>query len=659
MKPKHRKSRPYHPHTKAERALTAAVLTALLSGASAAPAMAGIGPQAKDVTIAADEDITVSSVDARNNKHKACLTYEEGATDSDAYKTPSNAENKLTILGKVHFLDSANVAVPVYSGGATGLYNNHLLIDGGSLTGRDTIHVYGAFSFGSVVSENDVTIQGGSIVNGDVYGGYSERANAVKNTVAIVDSTIKGDVIGGKSNAKTSEGNKVSLAGGTVTGNVIGGRGKDNSIILRPGADGKATTFGKHSGLYGDLGAVASGNSLTLAGVKDVKVAEVDGFQAYQFNLGPDTKAGDTLLTATGVAAFSGNPTVNVDFSFNPIWDFGLSEDNKKITLITAGKFYDTPTLAKEYTLNGILSNYTGKLNADTKNVFVELEEKSLADGSEYVKVVGQDGTAASGNTVEVPPVKDGSTALNAIAALAASEDDKTALTGNSVTVEKWSVVDGRAVGAASSAGDVRENTVNVNVNGHVVGFVAGGLTAKGTADSNTVALVGNAGSTAANVDGNAYGGFSLAGAATNNKLAMKDKSVVASNAYGGYGGTTANGNKLTMVGASQVRGSAYGGYGRTGAADGNTLEMSEGSTVDENAYGGYGTSAESNQLTVKESSSVKNERLRRLCDEGGGKREQADRIGERQGQRQRLRQLCGGRQSGWHAGDFTKRHGQ
>ena len=116
MKTTYRTTHIYKPRSRAERALTMAVLTALLSGASAAPAMASAVSHTKDVTIAADENITVSEEDAKSNSHKACLTYDKDAKDSDAYKTPSTQENKLTILGKVTFLGDANVAA-VYSGG--------------------------------------------------------------------------------------------------------------------------------------------------------------------------------------------------------------------------------------------------------------------------------------------------------------------------------------------------------------------------------------------------------------------------------------------------------------------------------------------------------------------------------------------------------------
>ena len=67
--------------------------------------------------------------------------------------------------------------------------------------------------------------------------------------------------------------------------------------------------------------------------------------------------------------------------------------DKKEITLENGNTFHGTRSLpADTYTFNGILSNYTGKLNADTKNVYVDLEETPLAGD---VKVVGKHKTAA------------------------------------------------------------------------------------------------------------------------------------------------------------------------------------------------------------------------------------------------------------------------
>ncbi len=475
--------------------------------------------------------------------------------------------------------------------------------------------VYGGRSHtGSANNRADVT---DSTVMGNVYGGASNTGSADKNSVALTGGTVTGDVYGGLSNAGSANENSVTLVGGTVTGNVVGGKGgagvKGNAITLSRGADGKATTFGETSYLIGGKGAVGadvSDNTLTIDRVKDVKVAGGDGFQKYRFILAPGMKAGDTLLTATKAVNFC-NSTLDVDFSnshFNsPIWDFGLSEDNHKINLITLendGTFEGTPVLSTEsYTLNGILSNYTGTLNKDTKNVYVDLAKTSLADGSDYVKVVGKGETAATGNTVVVPASEDGSTVPNAIAALAASEDDATALTGNSVTVGTDAIVEGRAVGADSYAGDVRENTVTVN--GTAKGFVAGGLTATGTADSNTVTLGGKTESTAATVGGDAYGGYSLSGAAKSNTLTVTKSASVGGNAYGGYSlSGAAKSNTLTVTNSGTVTGNAYGSYAEAGKADG-TLIVQNG-TVNCNAYGSYSFfGAASGTLTLSSGGTV------------------------------------------------------
>ena len=106
MRTKSRKPHFSHPHAKAERALTAAVLLALLSGTTAAPALA------KEVKIAADETVDVTKDANGTTDHEACLTYDADAIDTDAYKTSSPSGNKLIILGKVTFAgygkDAAN-----------------------------------------------------------------------------------------------------------------------------------------------------------------------------------------------------------------------------------------------------------------------------------------------------------------------------------------------------------------------------------------------------------------------------------------------------------------------------------------------------------------------------------------------------------------------
>ena len=80
MKTTYRTTHISKPHSRAERALTLAVLTALLSGAAATPAMA------RDRTIAEDETVTVTNA-TRETNHRACLTY--SATEKSPTRTTS------------------------------------------------------------------------------------------------------------------------------------------------------------------------------------------------------------------------------------------------------------------------------------------------------------------------------------------------------------------------------------------------------------------------------------------------------------------------------------------------------------------------------------------------------------------------------------------
>ncbi|WP_294146536.1 hypothetical protein [uncultured Selenomonas sp.] len=103
----------YKPHSRAERALVLAVLTALLSGAAATPAMA------RDRTIAEDETVTVTNA-TRETNHRACLTYSATEKESDTNNiTNSTSGNTLTLLGTVDASVGNYMAwiTPAYSGG--------------------------------------------------------------------------------------------------------------------------------------------------------------------------------------------------------------------------------------------------------------------------------------------------------------------------------------------------------------------------------------------------------------------------------------------------------------------------------------------------------------------------------------------------------------
>jgi len=113
MKTTYRTTHISKPHSRAERALTLAVLTALLSGAAATPAMA------RDRTIEKNETVKVTN-ETRETNHRACLTYSATEKESDTNNiTNSTSGNTLTLLGTVDASDGNYMAwiTPAYSGG--------------------------------------------------------------------------------------------------------------------------------------------------------------------------------------------------------------------------------------------------------------------------------------------------------------------------------------------------------------------------------------------------------------------------------------------------------------------------------------------------------------------------------------------------------------
>ena len=191
-------------HRTSERALTLAILTALLAGAT--PAMA------KDVTI----DISTGK------------TYYYGDDSSNSDVTGVNA----TVTG----------------------------------TTDKNVWVYGGDSSSGNVTGNTVTIAGITF-SGGVCGGDSNTGDATGNTVIISGGTVSGRVFGGDSSRSSATGNKIIIRAGengeTATfgkdtilyGYSGSGTGSDNALIFQGVKNvevGSVRYFDKYQFLLGD-----------------------------------------------------------------------------------------------------------------------------------------------------------------------------------------------------------------------------------------------------------------------------------------------------------------------------------------------------------------------------------------------------------------------
>lgn len=155
-----------------------------------------------------------------------------------------------------------------------------------------------------VLSENHVFIRGGTIEQGNVYGGQSRSGNVEYNQVDVLAGTFNNVyVYGGYSGTGSATGNTVTISGGTITGKVVGGASNntatDNKVILAKGAAAanlnNATLYGSTRSNGDSLPTTHDGNTLTVGGEKNITVATVKNFDVYDFKLG-DVENGDVIL---------------------------------------------------------------------------------------------------------------------------------------------------------------------------------------------------------------------------------------------------------------------------------------------------------------------------------------------------------------------------
>ena len=191
-------------------------------------------------------------------------------------------------------------------------------------------------------------------------------------------------------------------------------------------------------------------------------------------------------------------------------------------------------------------------------------------------------------------------------------------------------------IGQNAEIGSIRggfsQNAVSGNTiyfNGTVHQDIYGGYSIAGPASENTVILNGTLGETS-----QIYGGFSIAGDAVKNNI-ISNNTTIYNKVYGGISDTgNAIGNSVTINGGSAgviyggfsntgnavgnsvtINGDAkaitiYGGYTENGAANGNNITIND-SVIEDNIYGGYTeTSGDAigNNITINNSNIEYNE---------------------------------------------------
>ncbi|MDY6292157.1 MAG: ESPR-type extended signal peptide-containing protein [Succiniclasticum sp.] len=431
---------------------------------------------------------------------------------------------------------------------------NTVEVSGGKVGHENTLggRVYGGFSYSGDATGNTVTISGGW-VRYSVSGGYSYSGSgaATGNTVTISGGTLnRGFVFGGLSDSGDAANNTVIISGGTVNNSVYGG------FSYSGDATGNTVILSKekedlvlNGTLYGGSGGTVSDNTLQVEAV-DLSAPQIQNFDTYRFVLPSDIKAGDTMLQLKN----QNDADVPIDssrVSFATDSSFGLSF-GESITLLhkTGG--------SSLFKLDGNGSAYE-RLDGEADGLPVKefklnvSQEKDKVDAEYAARFLYGDGGTNTpgqremGNTLNITSGK-----ANAAFGGRASSG---AVTGNKVEMSGGEIV--------------RVNTIWIG-NRNVSGDLYGGFADAGNVEKNTVKISDGT------VKWSVFGGYSLtSGIAIENSVTVSG-GTVGSVVYGGYSqyGDVAK-NTVTISGG-EVKGSAYGGYSFAGDAANNTVILSK-----------------------------------------------------------------------------------
>ena len=255
--------------------------------------------------------------------------------------------------------------------------------------------VFGGYSVKADSKNNEVTINCGSVVTGNVAGGVALAGISEGNKVNIAHSSVNVNVYGGYG-AKDSIGNIISITdGSSVNKNVYGGytesdgaiseKIQNNKVIFNNGAKIKGDVYGGYDKLNK---ANITNNTLEVVG-KGNEAKSIQNFDKLNFFITKDLIANDTMLKVTDTALIN-----NAEIKAGVELGTKLNE-NDKINLITAG------ALKAENITTGTLTD--GLINID-KGIKVAIGP----DGNKLVGVIN--GTTPPGGGGTTPPGGGGTT---------------------------------------------------------------------------------------------------------------------------------------------------------------------------------------------------------------------------------------------------------
>ena len=506
----------------------------------------GIVYGGKGVKSSKENDVRISDSIINN-------TVYGGEADND--NNSSAEKNNVTISAE------SKVSGSVYGGYAIQNANENKVSFSNVVEVGDS--VYGGYSLKGYSKNNEVTINGGSVVTANVAGGVAVAGSSEGNTVTIIKSSAA-NVFGGKGDT-SSKGNSVEISEGTISNSVYGGYA-DN-----------------------DNNGSAEKNNVTISAGSKVSGSIYGGYANHNAN---ENKVSFSNVAEVGENVFGG---------------YSLKADSKKNEVILNGTIKVTAYVAGGVAVAGISEGNTvriikssaanvfgGKGDTNSKGNSVEISEGTINDTVYGGYADNDNNSSAEKNNVTISA---GSVVMHNVYGGYAIQNANE----NKVSVTNASKVNRSVSGGYSEQGDSKKNEVTIEGAGVVTAYVAGGVAVAGISEGNKVNIahssvnknvyggygakdsIGNIISITddSSVDKNVYGGFSFKGNSMDNTVTI-DNSTVNENVYGGY--TENDGaisekiqnNKVIFKNGAKIKGVVYGGYDKLSKANitNNTLEI-------------------------------------------------------------------------------------
>ena len=481
-------------------------------------------------------DVGAKKINLDEYQFKGAVVSKSADPDADIWAGRSKhgnttQDNELTITG-------SSTTKNAYGGWTSGTgttnadkndsMNNKVNLNGGTLA-----DVYGGYteSVGGKATGNTVNVAGGTAVN--VVGGQS-IGEATENIVNVT-ANFTGNVTGGKSTGSGASKNVINIGAVSVGGNVTGGQGvtatNDNTVNIAGTTVTGTITGGTVAG--------ASGNTLTVQGANTA--GNLAGFQTLNFDTATANSTNPMLNLTTGATTLdwnaikpTGKKTGRIVLLQNTAGGAGLSfgttySGAKTDADDTTEYNIDTDThgsaaqqvISESYQFKGVTDPVTIGTPAD---VFGGISKVGNSTRENEISVSGGSYTNAYGGHT------DGT---------GTQKQDKNDSYKNKITISGATVA-GTVYGGYTTAGTGTATKNEVNVTGGTVNNVVGGFSAAGAASDNTINLG------AVTITGNVTGGE---GTATNDNKVNVEGTTVNGVISGGNNATS--GNTLTVKGAN------------------------------------------------------------------------------------------------------------